>query len=87
MKDYSLAEQLERAKELLTLHREHLNKIAQVLVAEETLEQEKFYELVKDIVPADKPRPSFHTVAPVLTDELTSSEVDAEAEADDEASS
>lgn len=80
-------EQLERAKELLTLHREHLNKIAQVLVAEETLEQEKFYELVKDIVPADKPRPSFHTVAPVLTDELTSSEVDAEAEADDEASS
>ncbi len=45
---------LERATEVLTKYRSYLNTIAQRLVKEETLEQEQFYEIVKDIIPAEK---------------------------------
>ncbi len=44
----------ERATEVLTKHRKYLEVIADRLVKEETLEQEQFDEIVKDIVPKDK---------------------------------
>jgi cell division protease FtsH len=45
---------LERATTVLTKYRTHLNTIAQRLVKDETLEQEQFNEIVKDIIPAEK---------------------------------
>ncbi len=55
-----MREQLQRATEVLTQHRTYLNSIAALLVKKETVEQEEFYELVKDVVPKDKPRPASH---------------------------
>ena len=46
----------ERATETLTKFRSYLEVIAQRLVKEETLEQEQFDEIVKDIVPKEKKR-------------------------------
>ncbi len=45
---------LSRATELLIKYKSYLDIIAQRLVKEETLEQEQFYEIVKDIIPAGK---------------------------------
>jgi cell division protease FtsH len=45
---------LQRADETLTKHRSILNTIAQRLIKEETLEQEAFAEIVKDIIPPEK---------------------------------
>ncbi len=45
---------LGRATEILTKYRDYLNIIAQKLVKDETLEQEQFYEIVKEIIPAEK---------------------------------
>ena len=45
---------LSRATEVLTKHRSYLNTIAERLVKDETLEQEAFAEIVKDIIPAEK---------------------------------
>jgi cell division protease FtsH len=47
-------EQLIRAKETLTKYRSYLDTIAKTLVAEETLEQEQFAKIVKDIIPPEK---------------------------------
>ena len=47
-------ENLKRATEALQTHREVLERIAKRLVQDETLEQEQFEELVKDIIPQDK---------------------------------
>ncbi len=43
-----------RATEVLTKYRSYLEIIANRLLTEETLEQEAFHEIVKDIIPADK---------------------------------
>jgi cell division protease FtsH len=43
-----------RATEVLTKHRDVLETIAQRLIKEETLEQEPFHEIVKNIIPAGK---------------------------------
>ena len=45
---------LARATEVLTSHRSYLEVIAKRLVKDETLEQEQFFEIVKDIIPAEK---------------------------------
>ncbi len=45
---------LDRATEILNKYRSYLNTIAERLVKEETLEQEAFAEIVKDIIPAEK---------------------------------
>jgi cell division protease FtsH len=45
---------LERATEVLTTQRKYLDTIADRLIKEETLEQEQFEEIVKDIVPPNK---------------------------------
>lgn len=45
-----------RATELMTKHRSYLDTIADRLVKEETLEQDAFEEIVKDILPAGKKR-------------------------------
>ncbi len=45
---------LSRATEVLTNHRSYLNTIAERLVKDETLEQEAFAEIVKDIIPDEK---------------------------------
>lgn len=47
-------EGLKRATEVLTTNREILDVIAHRLVKEETLEQEQFHEIVKDIIPKEK---------------------------------
>ncbi len=44
----------ERATQIMTQHRAYLDIIADRLVKEETLEQEAFTEIVKDIIPPDK---------------------------------
>lgn len=44
----------ERATETLTKYRSYLNTIAERLVKDETLEQDQFNEIVKDIIPAEK---------------------------------
>ncbi len=49
-----MKEGLNRAVELLTKYRGYLDTIAQRLIKEETLEQEQFTEIVKDIIPAEK---------------------------------
>jgi cell division protease FtsH len=45
---------LDRATEVLTTHRSYLDSIAKRLVVEETLEQEQFTDIVRDIIPKDK---------------------------------
>jgi cell division protease FtsH len=50
-------EQLTRATELLVKQRSYLDTIAAALVEKETLEQEQFYELVKDVIPEGKKQP------------------------------
>ncbi|HVY67606.1 MAG TPA: cell division protein FtsH, partial [Patescibacteria group bacterium] len=47
----------ERATGALKQYRAYLDTIAQRLVKDETLEQEQFFEIVKDIIPADKQLP------------------------------
>ncbi len=55
---------LKIATEILTKHRETLNTIAARLVKDETLEQEQFNEIVKDLIPAEKKQvPEFDSVA------------------------
>ena len=49
-----MTEQLARATHLLTEHRVYLNTIADRLVANETLEQEEFTDIVRTIIPASK---------------------------------
>jgi len=45
---------LDRATEVLVKYRKYLNTIAERLIKDETLEQEEFFEIVKDIIPAEK---------------------------------
>jgi len=45
---------LKIAMDILTKYRETLNTIAARLVKDETLEQEQFHEIVKDLIPAEK---------------------------------
>jgi cell division protease FtsH len=45
---------LQTATEMLTKYRDYLNTIANRLIKDETLEQEQFNEIVKDIIPKDK---------------------------------
>ena len=53
---------LETATNLLKKHRQYLDTIAKRLIAEETLEQEQFNEIVKDIIPKEKKRiPEFQS--------------------------
>jgi len=47
---------LGRATEVLTKYRSYLDTIAHRLVKDETLEQEDFYAIVKDIIPPEKER-------------------------------
>jgi cell division protease FtsH len=49
---------LARATEVLTKHRDYLETIAKRLVKDETLEQEQFHDIVKDIIPAEKKQSS-----------------------------
>lgn len=49
-----LREGYKRATEILTKHRSYLDTIASRLVKEETLEQDAFYQIVKDLIPAEK---------------------------------
>jgi len=61
-----LKENYDRATEVLTRYRDTLEIIAQRLIKEETLEQEQFAEIVKDIVPREKKRtPEFEPALPV----------------------
>ncbi len=55
---------LERATEVLSRYRTYLNTIAERLVAEETIEQEQFEEIVRDIIPATKRRSVTHDTPP-----------------------
>ncbi len=68
-----MREQLERATKVLTEHRTHLDTIAKRLVQDETLEQEQFYEIVKDIIPAGKQQPAMHvpTPEPIVVEEVS----------------
>jgi cell division protease FtsH len=54
----------QRATSVLKTYRTHLNTIATRLVAEETLEQEQFQEIVKDILPAEKKKETEFGVLP-----------------------
>lgn len=45
---------LKRATEILKKYRNYLDIIAKKLIEQETIEQEEFYEIVKDIVPPEK---------------------------------
>jgi len=45
---------LETATDVLIKYRSHLDTIAQRLIKDETLEQEQFFEIVKDIIPPEK---------------------------------
>ncbi|MCL5666352.1 MAG: ATP-dependent zinc metalloprotease FtsH [Patescibacteria group bacterium] len=54
---------LQTATDLLVKYRSYLETIAQRLVKEETLEQEQFNEIVKDIIPAEKKKvPEFQAL-------------------------
>jgi cell division protease FtsH len=53
-----------RATETLTRYRNYLDTIAQRLVKEETLEQEQFEEIVKDIIPPEKKKVPEFTPSP-----------------------
>jgi len=64
-----IKEGYERATEVLNKYRSHLETIAKRLVKEETLEQEQFHDIVKDIIPAGKKQaPEFESALP--TDEV-----------------
>jgi len=61
-----IKENYERAFEILTKHRDILEIIAQRLIKEETLEQEQFHEIVKNIIPPQKKKsPEFENELPV----------------------
>jgi cell division protease FtsH len=63
-----LVEAEARATEIMKKHRNYLDTIADRLIKDETLEQEAFTEIVRDIIPPDKKMlPEFNDV---LTDEL-----------------
>ncbi len=49
-----MKEGYQRAVETLTMHREKLNLIAEKLIDQETLEEEEYTNLVRDIIPAHK---------------------------------
>lgn len=54
---------LETATEILTKYKTHLDTIAERLVKDETLEQEDFFAIVKDIIPAGKKQvPEFEAI-------------------------
>lgn len=54
----------ETATDILHKHRAVLDEIAEKLVKQETLEQEEFYQIVKDLIPAGKKKsPEFEAVA------------------------
>lgn len=60
-----MKEGLERSTAMLQKYCEYLDTIAQRLIKEETLEQEQFDEIVKDIIPPQKKQqPEFSDVAP-----------------------
>jgi cell division protease FtsH len=65
-----LKENYDRATEILKTYRSYLDTIAHRLIKEETLEQEQFHEIVKDIIPAEKKKvPEFDVIpteAPVI---------------------
>jgi cell division protease FtsH len=61
-----MTEGYQRATEVLTKHRDYLDTIAHRLIKEETLEQDQFAEIVKDILPDEKKKQDF---APVLDEE------------------
>jgi cell division protease FtsH len=52
--DKIMREGFQRATDVLVKYRSYLETIAQRLIKEETLEQEQFAEIVKDIIPAEK---------------------------------
>jgi cell division protease FtsH len=55
---------LKTATDMLNKYRDYLNTIARRLIKEETLEQEQFAEIVKEIIPAEKKKvPEFQDVA------------------------
>ena len=54
-----------RATEILTKYRSYLDTIAKRLITEETLEQEQFHEIVKDIIPPNKKRSPEFVALPV----------------------
>ncbi len=49
-----MAEGLKRATDTLNRYREYLDNIAKKLISQETIEQEEFAEMVKEIIPAEK---------------------------------
>lgn len=59
-----MKEGLERAKQVLTEHKSLLEKIADKLIKDETLEQEEFTELVKDVLPKEKRKVKEFEVSP-----------------------
>jgi cell division protease FtsH len=59
-----MKEGLARATETLILHRSYLDEIAKTLIAEETLEQDQFAKIVKDILPQGKKTLPEFDVAP-----------------------
>lgn len=60
-----MAEGEARATQVMTQYRTYLDTIADRLLKEETLEQEAFTEIVKDIIPPNKKKiPDFQNVAP-----------------------
>jgi cell division protease FtsH len=61
-----LREGYERATETLTKYRSYLDTIAKRLVKDETLEQEQFDEIVKEIVPKEKKKQPEFEAAEVL---------------------
>lgn len=63
---------LKTASELLAKHRDYLEKIARRLIEKETIEQEEFAEMVKDIIPAGKKtKPEFQELEAEAEKELT----------------
>jgi len=63
---------LKTASELLAKHRDYLEKIARRLIEKETIEQEEFAEMVKDIIPAGKKtKPEFQELEAEAENELT----------------
>ncbi len=62
---------LKTATDILVKYKKYLDTIAGRLIKEETLEQEQFDEIVKDIIPAEKKKvPEFQEVPSVPTEEL-----------------
>lgn len=60
-----LKQAYDRATEVLTKYRSVLDTIANRLIKDETLEQEQFHEIVKELIPAEKKQtPEFENVLP-----------------------